>query len=95
MHPAATNRLGAGGDFEYKAKRCYNISLEAIEADSKGYEKTRNSKWREIYGTAFPPFEARQAGSAVPHYQRSSALISGSIFRVKYRLGRDPENEGE
>ena len=42
------------GDFEYKAKRCYNISLEAIDADRNGYEYTRNQKWREIYGNQYP-----------------------------------------
>lgn len=40
------------GNFEYKALRCYNISLEAIEKEK--YEATAKSKWREIYGTKFP-----------------------------------------
>lgn len=44
------------GLFQYKAKRCYNISLEAIEheiADPKR-EWSAKQKWREIFGTAFP-----------------------------------------
>ena len=44
------------GLFQYKAKRCYNISLEAIEhetADPKR-EWSAKQKWREIYGTSFP-----------------------------------------
>lgn len=40
------------GLFEYKAKRCYNIALEAISSEQ--YEYTSKSKWREIYGTKFP-----------------------------------------
>lgn len=40
------------GNFQYKALRCYNISLEAIEKEK--YEYTAKSKWREIYGTKFP-----------------------------------------
>jgi len=54
LAPGSNQFVWRKGDFEYKAKRCYNISLEAIEADSKGYEYTRNSKWREIYGSYFP-----------------------------------------
>lgn len=42
------------GPFEYKALRCYNIALEAIECDSKGYEYSAKQKWRDIYGTKFP-----------------------------------------
>jgi hypothetical protein len=44
------------GLFQYKAKRCYNISLEAIThetADPKR-EWSAKQKWREIFGTAFP-----------------------------------------
>ncbi len=40
------------GNFQYKALRCYNISLEAIEKEK--FEFTAKSKWREIYGTKFP-----------------------------------------
>lgn len=41
-------------NFRAKAKNAYNLSLEAIEADSKGNERTRNNKWREIYGNRYP-----------------------------------------
>lgn len=41
------------GNFQYKALRCYTISLEAIEKE-KDYQATAKSKWREIYGTKFP-----------------------------------------
>ena len=45
-----------GGGFQYKAKRCYNLSLEAIQhemADPKR-EWSSKQKWREIFGTRFP-----------------------------------------
>jgi hypothetical protein len=42
------------GLFEYKAKRCYNLALEAINYESKGMNWAARQKWREIYGTAYP-----------------------------------------
>jgi hypothetical protein len=42
------------GLFQYKAKRCYNISLTAIENEQKGQEWAAKQRWREIYGTTFP-----------------------------------------
>jgi hypothetical protein len=54
LAPGSNQYVWRKGDFEYKAKRCYNISLEAIEAYGKGYEYTRNQKWKEIYGNKFP-----------------------------------------
>ena len=47
---------GGKGQFQYKAKRCYNIALQAIEheaADPKE-EWSAKQKWREIFGTSFP-----------------------------------------
>jgi len=41
------------GLFEYKAKQCYNLAVEAIEKYEK-YPFTARGKWRDIYGTAFP-----------------------------------------
>jgi hypothetical protein len=52
--PGSNQLVYRKGNFEYKALRCYNISIEAIEAERKGNEYTRNQKWREIYGTKFP-----------------------------------------
>jgi hypothetical protein len=42
--------------FQYKATRCYNISLEAIEHEraTPKREWSAKQKWREIFGTAFP-----------------------------------------
>ena len=42
--------------FQYKAKRCYNISPEAIihETAVPKKEWSAKQKWRDIFGTAFP-----------------------------------------
>jgi hypothetical protein len=42
------------GSFEYKATRCHNISLEAIEHQNSDKNWSAKQKWREIYGTKFP-----------------------------------------
>ena len=42
--------------FQYKATRCYNLSLEAIahETSTPKQEWSAKQKWREIFGTKFP-----------------------------------------
>ena len=54
--PGSGSYVYGKGLFQYKAKRCYNISLEAIAhetADPK-QEWSAKQKWRSIFGTAFP-----------------------------------------
>jgi hypothetical protein len=54
--PGSGQYVYGKGLFQYKAKRCYNISLEAIAhetADPKR-EWSAKQKWREIFGTAYP-----------------------------------------
>jgi hypothetical protein len=54
--PGSGRQMYGKGLFQYKAKRCYNISLEAI-AYGEAYsakEYSAKQKWREIFGTAFP-----------------------------------------
>ena len=41
------------GDFEYKALRCYNLAVEAIDYEKRDMSYSANLKWREIYGTKF------------------------------------------
>ncbi|WP_368869457.1 SMODS domain-containing nucleotidyltransferase [Proteus terrae] len=54
--PGSGQYVYGKGLFQYKAKRCYNISLEAIEHEiaTPKREWSAKQKWREIYGTAFP-----------------------------------------
>lgn len=53
LSPGARQWVYRKGKFEYKAKQCYNLSLEAISKE-KEYPTTAKSKWREIYGTKYP-----------------------------------------
>lgn len=55
--PGSGQWVYAGKDqFQYKARRCHNIALQAIDhetADPKR-EWSAKQKWREAFGTAFP-----------------------------------------
>ena len=44
------------GQFQYKARRCYNLAIQAIEHEtaSSKQEWSAKQKWRQIFGTAFP-----------------------------------------
>lgn len=54
--PGSGQFVYSKGNFQYKAKRCYNIALEAIahETATPKRESSAKTKWREIFGTAFP-----------------------------------------
>ena len=43
-----------GGRFQYKAKRCYNIALKAIDHENANRGWSAKQQWREIFGTSFP-----------------------------------------
>jgi hypothetical protein len=54
--PGSGQQVYGKGLFQYKARRCYNISLEAIAhemADPK-QESSAKQKWRDIFGPEFP-----------------------------------------
>lgn len=42
------------GQFEYKATRCRNIAIEAIDYERNGNHYSAKAKWREIFGASFP-----------------------------------------
>lgn len=52
--PGSGQHVLSKGLFQYKAKRCYNISLEAIQHDTDKQEWSAKQKWRDIFGTAYP-----------------------------------------
>ncbi|EPE0614830.1 SMODS domain-containing nucleotidyltransferase [Escherichia coli] len=54
--PGSGQYVYGKGLFQYKAKRCYNISLEAIEHEmaTPKREWSAKQKWREIYGSTCP-----------------------------------------
>lgn len=47
-------RVYKSGNFVNKASIAYDLSLEAIDNESKSYPYLAKKKWREIYGTKFP-----------------------------------------
>lgn len=54
--PGSGQYVNGKGLFQYKATRCYNLSLEAIahETATPKQEWSAKQKWRDIFGTAFP-----------------------------------------
>ena len=53
LAPWSNQYVWRKGNFEYKAKLAYNISLEAIEYEKEGKEYSANQKWKEIFGSKF------------------------------------------
>lgn len=54
--PGSGQYVWGKGLFQYKAKRCYNLSLEAIDHEMAipKREWSAKQKWREIFTTNFP-----------------------------------------
>jgi hypothetical protein len=54
--PGSGQYVYGKGLFQYKATRCYNIAVEAIENETATPKRewSAKQKWREIFGTAFP-----------------------------------------
>ena len=55
--PGSGQWVHAGkGQFQYRAKRCYNLALQAIKHETANPKQERSAKqtWRRIFGTSFP-----------------------------------------
>lgn len=54
--PGSGQYVYGKGLFQWKATRCYNISLEAIEHETAEPKRewSAKQKWRDIFGTSFP-----------------------------------------
>lgn len=54
--PGSGQYVYGKGLFQWKATRCYNISLEAIKYETANPKRewSATQKWREIFGTSFP-----------------------------------------
>jgi Second Messenger Oligonucleotide or Dinucleotide Synthetase domain len=54
--PGSGQYVWGKGLFQYKAKRCYNLSVEAIEHEMANPKRewSAKQKWREIFTTNFP-----------------------------------------
>ena len=53
---AANGSTPPKGQFQYKARRAYNLALEAIEYQTTSPKRqwSAKRKWREVFGTSFP-----------------------------------------
>jgi hypothetical protein len=54
LSPGANQKVWRTGSFEYKAKRCRNIAVDAIDYYGNNQSWSARQKWREIYGAGFP-----------------------------------------
>ena len=52
--PASRQYVYRKGNFEYKARQCCNLAIEAIEYARKEMTYSARQTWRKIYGTAYP-----------------------------------------
>ncbi|WIG58324.1 MAG: hypothetical protein OJF49_001069 [Ktedonobacterales bacterium] len=52
--PGSGQRVYGKGLFQYKAKQCYNLAVEAINHDTAKQDWSAKQKWRKIFGTTFP-----------------------------------------
>lgn len=52
--PGSSQSVYGGELFQAKAKRCYNLSVEAIGHEMAGREWSAKQKWREVFGSRFP-----------------------------------------
>lgn len=51
-------RVKVRKSFKRKAKKAYDLSIEAIEANR---DKTKHNKWRDVFGNEFPKYEREDA----------------------------------
>lgn len=54
LSPGANQYVWRTGKFEYKATRCRNIALAAIEHARNNQTWSARQSWREIYGSSYP-----------------------------------------
>lgn len=52
--PGSNRFVWKSGNFQSKAKKAYNNSIEAIEYERKQMPYSSKKSWRDIYGTKFP-----------------------------------------
>jgi Second Messenger Oligonucleotide or Dinucleotide Synthetase domain/Adenylyl/Guanylyl and SMODS C-terminal sensor domain len=64
--PGSRQRVKVKRNFQKKAKKAYDLCLEAIEAEN---QKNVNEKWKKVYGRPFP--------AAAEAVKKSSAEASG------------------
>lgn len=54
LAPGSNRYVYKNENFQTKASKAYDLSLEAIDLEQRNHYHTSKQKWREIYGTRFP-----------------------------------------
>jgi len=77
--------------FIRKAKKAFNLAIEAIAAES---DKTKHNKWRDIFGNNFPKYESeeKEAHAINENYRNTEEFIENYYpVDIKYDLKIDCE----
>ncbi|MBP1625957.1 MAG: nucleotidyltransferase [Holophagaceae bacterium] len=88
--PGSRQRVRVKKKFQQRAKRAYDLCIEAIKADG---QKNVNDKWKAIYGRPFPAAQAKQfEASAVKTWTDTEELIEDKYpIDIRYQLKIDCE----
>lgn len=88
--PGSRQRVRVKKKFQRRAKRAYDLCLEAIKANG---QKTVNDKWKAIYGRPFPAAQAKQfEAGAVKTWTDTEELIEDKYpIDIRYQLKIDCE----
>jgi hypothetical protein len=60
--PGSKQRVRVKKKFQHRAKKAYDLCLEAIKADG---QKNVNEKWKAIYGRPFPSAQTKEVETSV------------------------------
>lgn len=88
--PGSKQRVRVKKKFQHRAKKAYNLCLEAIKADG---QKNVHEKWKAIYGRPFPGGQTKEAeNSALNAYTNSEEHIEDRFtVDIRYQLKIDCE----
>ncbi len=84
-------RVKVHKSFKRKSKKAYDLSLEAIEANS---DNSKHNKWRDIFGTDFPKYEKEETEAKLinENYRKTEEYIESLYpIHILYDLKIDCE----
>lgn len=89
--PGSNQHVKVKKSFQRKAKKAYNLCLEAIEAEKSS---SVNKKWKKVYGRAFPAGEARtdEASSKSRSWRTTEEFVEDRFpIDIRYNVRIDCE----
>jgi hypothetical protein len=88
--PGSKQRVRVKKKFQHRAKKAYDLCLEAIKADG---QKNVNEKWKAIYGRPFPSAQTKEVETSVlKAYTNSEEHIEDKfLIDIRYQLKIDCE----